>query len=437
MPSSTSSSDPGSGEAVEPGQGPNAHHGPLAPGLRLTASDRPGIAQPVPERDVPPLAWGRIALIVAVVVAALTVGWEFHARSLGFEAGDLGGEPSGWAEQRRRLDTEDPAVAIIGDSRILFDTDLERFRQMTGTKPVQLALEGTNARPFLEDIADHSKFRGLLIVGITEISYYREKIGIGQSAFDRAKKESPSDRASFVIGRSLRRAVAFLDEDASLSNMIGRLDRSTRKGAYGPYDDVWKLAITHDDRQYWLWPEIERNPFLRDHAIRMWMIIYGLPGPDRNVIAMTEAKTKAAVAKIRARGGDVIFVRPPSAPKLRAMEDARLPRATGWDRLLSAAAVRGVHADDLPAAQHLAIPELSHLSKACAPVFTDAYVRALTRITPRLRLRANALPALNVAACRFVKRVQFPNSASPQAQGGKHAELNTNIIGLNRVFLRA
>lgn len=400
MPSSTSSSDhiPTAPE-VESGQGPNAHQGPLAPGLRLTASDRPGIAQPVPERDVPTLAWPRIALIVALLVALVTLAWEIYVRSLGYEAGDLGSEPSAWAEQRRRLDREAPAVAIVGDSRILFDTDLDRFRSMTGVKPVQLALEGTNARPFLEEVADHSRFKGLLIVGITELSYYRTSVGIGQKALVRAKEESPSQRMSFVLDRMLRRAVAFLDEDASLSSMVGRLDRSTRKGAYGPYDDVWKLAITHDDRQYWLWPEIQRNQFLRDHAIRMWMIIYSFPGPKPDVIAMTEAKTKAAVAKIRARGGDVIFVRPPSAPRLRAMEDARLPRAEGWDKLLVAAGVQGIHADDLPSARGLALPELSHLSRACAPVFTDVYVRALVKITPRLHLSREAPPELSPAAC--------------------------------------
>ncbi|CAN5347611.1 hypothetical protein BH10PSE13_BH10PSE13_08070 [soil metagenome] len=381
------------------GQGPNAHHGPLAPGLRLTASDRPGIAQPVPERDVPPLPWKRMMLVILLIVLLLTAAWEMEMRRRGYEVGDLGSEPSGWAEQRRRLDTENPPVAIVGDSRILFDTDLERFRQMTGVKPVQLALEGTNARPLLEDIADHTRFNGLLIVGITELSYYRPEMGLGKKAFDRFAKESPSEHVSFLLGRTLRRGLAFLDESAALSTMVHHLDRSGRKGAYGPYDDVWKMAITHDDRQYWLWPEIERNKFVRDHAIRMWMIIYSFPGPKPNVIAMTEAKTKAAVAKIRARGGEVVFVRPPSAPALRKLEDERLPRATGWEKLLKAAAVQGVHADDMPVLGDIAIPELSHVSKACAPLFTDAYVRALTRITPRIRLRGDAPPPLTSTAC--------------------------------------
>ena len=41
-------------------------------GLRLTASDRPGVAQPVPERDIPEQPWGRI-LVIAVLYGLTAV----------------------------------------------------------------------------------------------------------------------------------------------------------------------------------------------------------------------------------------------------------------------------------------------------------------------------------------------------------------------------
>ena len=103
--------------------------------------------------------------------------------------------------------------------------------------------------------------------------------------------------------------------------------------------------------------------------------------------------------RIRARGGDVIFVRPPSAPQLRVNEQKRIPRKLGWDRLLVGANAKGIHADDLPQAQNLLIPEWSHLSRRCAAVFTDAYVRRLVQLTPRLKLRADAPPPLSRADC--------------------------------------
>jgi hypothetical protein len=96
----------------------------------------------------------------------------------------------------------------------------------------------------------------------------------------------------------------------------------------------------------------------------------------------------------------VLFVRPPSAPELRGFEEQTVSRARGWDTLLANAQVRGVHFDDYPAMQGLVIPEYSHLSRACAKVFTDAYVRAIAGLTPRLTLRAQAPPPLAPADCQ-------------------------------------
>src|SRR5687768_1829543 len=111
---------------------------------RLTAADRPGVAQPVPERPVPRKPWGKIATAVTIVVATIIGLWEWQTRRLGLVPGDLRDGPSFWAEQRRRIDHEPIQVAIVGDSRILFDTDLARFEALSGVRPLQLALPGTN-----------------------------------------------------------------------------------------------------------------------------------------------------------------------------------------------------------------------------------------------------------------------------------------------------
>ena len=96
----------------------------------------------------------------------------------------------------------------------------------------------------------------------------------------------------------------------------------------------------------------------------------------------------------------MVFVRPPSAPQLRVNEEAQVPKAKGWDLLLRNTHSVGVQFEDLPASvQHLTLPEFSHLNRRCATVFTDAYVRRLTELTPRLKLRADAPRALTRADC--------------------------------------
>jgi hypothetical protein len=389
MPSSIS---PSEGIAVERRQ-----EAP-PPGLRLTAADRPGVAQPVPERDIPDRPWRPIALIVLVLTLSLTALWEWRMRALELTPGDHGDGPAVWAEQRRRI-TDDPGqVAIVGDSRILFDTDLDRFQQMTGVRPIQLALPGTNGRPFLEDLADNSKFRGLVIVGVADLSYFRERTGLMAAALEHGKWESPATRAGWQIQKVLRGQLAMLDDAYRFSTLVQRQDRGLRKGVEGPYDDVWKISQSGPDRQTWLWPRIEHDAYLREHARHAWGG-FKQPVVSQKIIDMTQAKTRAAVDKIRARGGDVIFVRPPDAAALRVNEEKELPKAKGWDALLTTAKVQGVHIDDLPNVQGLTVPEFSHLSRPCALVFTDAYVRRLTELTPRLKLKADAPTPLATKDC--------------------------------------
>ena len=401
MRSSISSSD---ATAVTPGdmgsEGVAKEHLERPGFVRLTASDRPGVAQPVPQRDIPLQPWRAIFAATIAMTFVVIALWEWHMRSLELSPGDLGDGSSAWAEQRRRVDTEDVAVAILGDSRILFDTDLDRFETLTAVRPLQLAMPGTNARPILEDLAADPHFTGVAIVGITDVSYFRTELGRFGDALKTYHFESPARRVSFLIYRRLARVFGFLDDDYRLSKLVQRLDPDVRAGVHGPYNDVWKIWVNADDRQAWLWPRIEHDARLREHARLAWRwgSFAGDPvTPD--VIKMTLDATRSSVAAIRARGGDVVFVRPPSAPELRVREERRLPRALGWNALLQAADVRGIHFDDEPAMQGLVIPEYSHLSHACARVFTDAYVRRLTQLVPRLTLRADAPPDLTPKDC--------------------------------------
>lgn len=370
--------------------------------VRLTASDRPGIAQPVPEREIPAQPWPRMfAAAMALMLVALG-GWEWRMRALGLEAGDLDDSPSAWAEQRRRIDTEKVQVAIVGDSRVLFDTNLDRFEALTGVRPLQLALAGTNARPFLENLAEDPDFKGLVIVGISETSYFRDAIGVNAEALKLYQFESPSVRVSYLLHRALSRVFAFLDGQYRLSRLVYHADEGWRSGVEVPVPKkIWKIFVAGDDRQTAMWWRVESDARVRAHQRAVWGL--DAPGPvppiADAVVTSTQAKTRAAVEKIRAHGGDVVFLRPPSSPEFRKVEDARLSRARGWDALLSAADVRGIHFDDEPAMQGLNLPEYSHLSRACATVFTDAYVRALAKLTPRFVLRGDAPPALNPADC--------------------------------------
>ena len=373
----------------------------LPSGLRLTAADRPGMAQPVPERDIPEQPWRAMAFIVMILVILFTSLWEWRMRTLELIPGDLGANYDAWAERRREIDKRDVPVVIIGDSRILFDTDLDRAAQLIGVRPLQLAIAGGTGLPILEDIAGDPHFKGLAIVGMAETAYFDTTFALArpQKALALSHWESPSKRGSFLIERLISPAFAMLDDNYQLSTLVFRLDRHWRPGAISPHDDVWKAEETAAGGQTWIWRRLEHDRRMSEHTRNIWHQLFPPQPLDDKSIQDILVRTKAAVEKIRARGGDVVFVRPPSAPDLRVIEDQHLPKAKAWDALLTYTRANGIHFDDLPAAQNLYLPESSHLSRACATVFTDAYIRSLADKTALLHVKLNSVPRLSARNC--------------------------------------
>ena len=373
--------------------------GALPAGLRLTASDRPGQAQPVPTRDVPSQPWGKIIAAVAIALAVGVSALEWNARTnLGLHAGDLDNSEVTWTGEKLRA--AGAPAAIVGDSRILFDTDLDRFEALTGVRPIQLAIHGTSALTLLENLADDKDFKGVLVVGLADTMFFQPFDGYGSYVRDTAQYRAPYRIASNEIDHVLQRRIAFLDSNYRLSVLAHRLDPNFRTGVEGPKDDIWKVMEMGEHRQGYLWDRVEYDPVIRARSRWAWKGFKEKFPFTPQLIAKGQARAKLAVDKIRARGGDVVFVRPPSAPQLRVNEEAQVPRAKGWDILLRNTHSVGVHFDDLPASvQGLTLPEWSHLDRRCATVFTDAYVRRLTELTSRLHLRAAAPPPLDRSYC--------------------------------------
>ena len=380
---------------------PPASHEALPMGLRLTAADRPGVAQPVPERDIPHQPWGRISLVVLILVLLLSSLWEWQMRRLELVRGDLSSTQDTWAELRRDVDRRDVPLLLIGDSRILYDTDLDRVQQLTGVRPIQLGIAGGTGLLVLEDIANDTHFKGLAIVGMCETSFFDTRFVVKRTreAIELSKWESPSKRASYQIQRVISPALAMLDEDYGFSTMVAHLDPHWRPGVKGPYDDVWKIGELAADGNARLWRRLDHDKRLNNHARTVWFELFPPFPLDDKSIQEILVRSKVAVDKIRARGGDVVFLRPPSGPGLREIEYKHLPRAKGWDPLLAYTNTKGVHADDLANVQNLNLPENSHVSHACAIVFTDAYIRNVAELTPLLHLKPNAPPPLSTPDC--------------------------------------
>jgi hypothetical protein len=339
-------------------------------------------------REIPAVRFAAIGWLVLVLVVAAVAAWEWRMRTLGLRAGDLDDGVSHWTVERRRIAEGDhDDVVIFGSSRILFDTDLDVWEGMTGRRPIQLALPGTSPRFLLRRFAEDSDFSGLVIMGITPEIFFSEFT----SAFpeylelnDLWRDESPSKRFGHQIGLVLSRYFAFLDDSYTPGKLVERLDIPDRPGPRRPYLEVWKISESFADRQYRMWPRLETDRRLLEHAKKVWMSGRRPPATPEQIAKVCE-ETRLHIQRIRARGGEVVFVRPPSGGDVYERELRNVPRYTTWDRLLQETGAFGIHFEDHPAMQGLEIPEWSHLSGASASLFTRAYVDVLTREMPWLR----------------------------------------------------
>ena len=83
------------------------------------------------------------------------------------------------------------------------------------------------------------------------------------------------------------------------------------------------------------------------------------------------------VKKIQSRGGQVIFIRPPSNGVFRQFEHDNYPRTKYWDKLIEATGCHGVHFEDHSELEELVCVEESHLSKSDAVLFTQRVINIL------------------------------------------------------------
>jgi hypothetical protein len=86
---------------------------------------------------------------------------------------------------------------------------------------------------------------------------------------------------------------------------------------------------------------------------------------------------KSLTDKIRARGGQVLFVRTPSSGPAKEGEGKGFPKEKYWDRLLTFTGCPGIYYSDYPAIANFVCPEWSHLKPADAVIYTKNLIKIL------------------------------------------------------------
>ena len=344
------------------------------------------------ERPIPQIPWRGITVVVVLVVIAAACAWEFYCRSIGYGP-TLNDDEDLWTMTRQRVTPE--SIVIIGDSRGWYDLDLDELQKGLGKRPVQLAMGGGCGYPVLADLANDKTFHGTIICSFVPWLFFAPPgsppMERGEKAVRRSHTQTPAQRTSEYFAMPLEEHVAFLkQQDLTLEQLLKRLPIPNRPNALVPPRLPPYFGTVDRERRARMIEECARGEKLATTIQQIWLPIFTPPPPPSYIpkdIFMAKMKdaiekrfrdTIAAVAKLRARGGKVVFVRLPVSGGLKVLEDQATPRNRTWDPLLQGTRAPGIYFEDFPELAGFNCPEWSHLSAGDSVEFSK-------RLVPHLR----------------------------------------------------
>ncbi len=323
------------------------------------------------------------AILMATIVVTVVAACEIYLRSHGITIA-YDDAPPLWASKYAKVyEPAEKTVVFIGSSRLKDDLDIPVWEKMTNTTAVQLAIEGSSPRPVFDFLANDPNFKGRLIVDVTESLFFSNappNVETPNKYIKYTKDETPAQRVSCQINRFLESKLVFLDKNSlALNAKLDALELPSRKGVFMMPIFPMDFGYTTYERQNYMTNRFLVDSNLQNQVKNIWRFFNTFPHrptSDDDIKAVLQ-NVKENVDKIKARGGDVLFVRTPSSEFYKDIETKDYPRERFWNPLLAYTNCKGVHYADYQAIDHFICPEYSHLSPAQASVFTREFIEIL------------------------------------------------------------
>ena len=326
----------------------------------------------------------KAGIFAVILVVAFIVGWEWHWRSKGFQI-TFNDDKQLWAVKRAEVyQTKRNATVFIGSSRIKFDLDIPTWEKLTGEKAIQLALVGTSPKLLLQDLAEDENFKGKLVVDVTEVLFFSQNPVFHKSANEAIafyKKQTPSEKLGATLNFALEQQLVFLEEKRfALNALLHDMEIPNRPGVFAVPPFPKGFEWTRFNRQTYMSDMFLADTSLLNRQTAIWeklIMADKTPPVSGKALEKEFEEIRMAVSKIKARGGQVIFVRTPSSGPMAKGEQKAYPRQRYWEAMLRYVQADGIHYSDDPGTANMICPEWSHLSPKDAITYTHHLVNTL------------------------------------------------------------
>ncbi len=291
-------------------------------------------------------------------------------------------DPELWSVHRSRVEKAGKeAIVLLGASRIQLDLSLDVLREVFPCREIiQLAVNGKHPIAALRDLANNTKFSGVVLCSITAMGFQRQ---FREDQEDYVAYyhtvSTPNTRLNRWVSSAIQNRLVVIDPYLKVERLIESYDKT------GRLPQPRYLVTRHDRsrRADYTMTNIKKHYAYRIKRIRE---IYSQEPPlPPEEWRGNAAEIRPFVETITRRGGRVVFVRLPSSGEHWEIDERFYPRKEYWDRIADLTGACTIHFRDIEGIEGITCPEGSHLDRRDAPPFTRALAEELTsrNIVPR------------------------------------------------------
>lgn len=330
------------------------------------------------------------SMLIAIAISLLSlIAWECYWRTQG-KIPDIDDNKDLWAVQRAKVESlTENGVVLMGSSRVLFDIQLEQWKQETGIKPIQLASAGSSPLPIFHDIVNNTDYNGTVIVGVTPGLFFSTtypKAGPwkrAQTRVDHFKDRTYAQRINHFLSMPLQKNLVFIStteegfsDDIDLKSLLYSITLGEGRMEEPSYPPFYKFEYMSEDRNTRMSNKTVTDTSFARTVKNAWLAV--LKGNDKP--PQKEETTNFFVEdakKFKERGGNLILLRCPSSGLFKDLEAKHLSRDIFWDELVKATNAKAYHYADYDQFKNFECPEWSHLSAEDADFFTKELVNIM------------------------------------------------------------
>jgi hypothetical protein len=283
-------------------------------------------------------------------------------------------DPALWALQRDRLAHGDPnrTIVCLGDCRMELGLVPELLRnRFPEYRVFQLSLEATSPMAVLRDLAENTEFSGIVLCGMTAREFSDDMWDSMQPYVDYYHRQYTWNTAiNRRFAGAVQQHLAFVNPLLRLDDVVVHWHREQR------LPDPYYIETRIDRSRFADYARVDLD---KPQAWTMQRILHYTSNDPPTPEAWLQSALRAEdyVTAIQQRGGRVAFIRFPTSGRHYQREQLALAREDFWDVFAAETEATSIYFEDYPELSDFTCPDLSHLDRREAPLFTLALIRIL------------------------------------------------------------